>query len=203
MPGGLAGLAAHAGASRRAACLLGPAAGRVPLLRAGCVTSVLILVRASAACAIGIPSLPALSQVRELETALELGSRDRTRTYNLPVNSRTLCRLSYAGSRGTGGREPASATTLPGSPARLPLCRRPAYPCRDLRVAYPWVAVRAVRRRPPAPGLPVTASGRARTALVRGGCLEWRCCPAAAFGCDRRRSTKADSGEVNSAQPHG
>ena len=25
-------------------------------------------------------------------------SRDRTRTYNLPVNSRTLCRLSYAGS---------------------------------------------------------------------------------------------------------
>jgi hypothetical protein len=24
-------------------------------------------------------------------------SRDRTRTYNLPVNSRTLCRLSYAG----------------------------------------------------------------------------------------------------------
>src|SRR5579872_5115697 len=26
------------------------------------------------------------------------GSRDRTRTYNLPVNSRTLCRLSYAGS---------------------------------------------------------------------------------------------------------
>jgi hypothetical protein len=26
-----------------------------------------------------------------------LGSRDRTRTYNLPVNSRTLCRLSYAG----------------------------------------------------------------------------------------------------------
>jgi hypothetical protein len=29
------------------------------------------------------------------------GSRDRTRTYNLPVNSRTLCRLSYAGSAGT------------------------------------------------------------------------------------------------------
>ena len=27
------------------------------------------------------------------------GSRDRTRTYNLPVNSRTLCRLSYAGPR--------------------------------------------------------------------------------------------------------
>ena len=28
----------------------------------------------------------------------KLCSRDRTRTYNLPVNSRTLCRLSYAGS---------------------------------------------------------------------------------------------------------
>src|SRR5215469_7672534 len=27
----------------------------------------------------------------------QLSSRDRTRTYNLPVNSRTLCRLSYAG----------------------------------------------------------------------------------------------------------
>ncbi|CAJ63899.1 hypothetical protein FRAAL5266 [Frankia alni ACN14a] len=25
-------------------------------------------------------------------------SRDRTRTYNLPVNSRLLCQLSYAGS---------------------------------------------------------------------------------------------------------
>ena len=32
------------------------------------------------------------------ERADVLGSRDRTRTYNLPVNSRTLCRLSYAGS---------------------------------------------------------------------------------------------------------
>jgi hypothetical protein len=30
-----------------------------------------------------------------------LGSRGRTRTCNLPVNSRTLCRLSYAGSAGT------------------------------------------------------------------------------------------------------
>ena len=33
-------------------------------------------------------------------------SRDRTRTYNLPVNSRTLCRLSYAGPHVAGG--PAS-----------------------------------------------------------------------------------------------
>ncbi len=30
-------------------------------------------------------------------TCGDTGSRDRTRTYNLPVNSRTLCRLSYAG----------------------------------------------------------------------------------------------------------
>jgi hypothetical protein len=36
-------------------------------LKAGCVTSVLILVRASADYAIGIPSLPAYSQVRGLE----------------------------------------------------------------------------------------------------------------------------------------
>ena len=88
------------------------------------------------------------------------GSRDRTRTYNLPVNSRTLCRLSYAGSRGTGGAEPASATALPGSPAGVPLCRRPAYPCRDLRVAYP----RGSRARRGAEGL----SG-ARVAPFRAG----------------------------------
>ncbi len=29
-------------------------------------------------------------------------SRGRTRTFNLPVNSRTLCRLSYAGSSAGG-----------------------------------------------------------------------------------------------------
>src|SRR6202012_2332916 len=40
------------------------------------------------------PCADALPLVRGHET----GSRDRTRTYNLPVNSRTLCRLSYAGS---------------------------------------------------------------------------------------------------------
>jgi hypothetical protein len=34
------------------------------------------------------------------------GSRDRTRTYNLPVNSRLLCQLSYAG---PSGRRPALA----------------------------------------------------------------------------------------------
>ena len=32
-------------------------------------------------------------------------SRNRTRTYNLPVNSRLLCQLSYAGSFDTPGRE--------------------------------------------------------------------------------------------------
>ena len=34
------------------------------------------------------------------------GSRDWTRTSNLPVNSRTLCRLSYAGSRCAEGTHP-------------------------------------------------------------------------------------------------
>src|SRR5215467_13145245 len=36
---------------------------------------------------------------------ISLGSRDRTRTYNLPVNSRTLCQLSYAGLAGAGANE--------------------------------------------------------------------------------------------------
>jgi DNA-binding NarL/FixJ family response regulator len=34
------------------------------------------------------------------------GSRGRTRTYNLSVNSRTLCQLSYAGSLATAGGGP-------------------------------------------------------------------------------------------------
>ena len=46
----------------------------------------------------GIPSLPAFPQAGGLTVTARFGSRDRTRTYNLPVNSRTLCRLSYAGS---------------------------------------------------------------------------------------------------------
>src|SRR6185437_6764628 len=66
--------------------------------RAGCGDFVGILAHAGASCAMGIPSLPALSQVRGLTMYAPSGSRDRTRTYNLPVNSRTLCRLSYAGS---------------------------------------------------------------------------------------------------------
>src|SRR5271165_4613545 len=37
-------------------------------------------------------------------SAGQSGSRDRTRTYNLPVNSRTLCRLSYAGLPGAEPR---------------------------------------------------------------------------------------------------
>jgi len=44
---------------------------------------VLILVRAGAACAIGIPSLPAFPQVKELETALRLGAPRRIRTFGL------------------------------------------------------------------------------------------------------------------------
>ena len=121
----------------------GRAAGLRPPRRAGGLASGRLwgfcgdLETAGAACAMRVPSLPAFPQAGGLTRAACGGSRDRTRTYNLPVNSRTLCRLSYAGSRGTGGAEPASATALPGSPAGVPLCRRPAYPCRDLRVAYP------------------------------------------------------------------
>ena len=116
--------------------------------------------------------------------AIYTGSRDRTRTYNLPVNSRTLCRLSYAGSRGTGGAEPASATALPGSPAGVPLCRRPAYPCRDLRVAYP----RGSRARRGAEGLSGARVAPFRTGpgtyRVRPGGGSWSggVAPRAAFG---------------------
>ncbi len=39
-------------------------------------------------------------------------SRDRTRTYNLPVNSRTLCRLSYAGSAAISGASLGSRPAL-------------------------------------------------------------------------------------------
>jgi hypothetical protein len=40
-----------------------------------------------------------------------MGSRDRTRTYNLPVNSRLLCQLSYAGplDSGSAGAEQCSS----------------------------------------------------------------------------------------------
>src|SRR5580704_8251185 len=78
-----------------------------------------------------IPSLPALSQVKGPTTDTPVGSRDRTRTYNLPVNSRTLCRLSYAGStrirvahprrgRNVGGaRRPLFIRALPDEYARV------------------------------------------------------------------------------------
>src|SRR5450755_4685365 len=73
----------------RPACR-GPAGDRDPRLRAGCVTSVLILVRASAACAIGIPSLPSLSQKRELVILLGLGAPRRIRTFDLPLRRRSV-----------------------------------------------------------------------------------------------------------------
>src|SRR5208283_2557402 len=90
--------------------LRGPAGGRVPRLRAGCVTSVLILVRASAACAIGVPSLPALSQVRELETSLRRGAPRRIRTFDLPLRRRSLYPLSYR------GRCPVKLSRSPAGP---------------------------------------------------------------------------------------
>src|SRR5260221_14774053 len=46
-------------------------------------------------------------------TCDDTGSRDRTRTYNLPVNSRTLCQLSYAGSVVTAARDQRSQVVSP------------------------------------------------------------------------------------------
>ena len=56
-------------------------------------------------------------------------SRDRTRTYNLPVNSRTLCRLSYAGPPGADPARPGSGDQRRGHKGSAPpLCpvRRPS-----------------------------------------------------------------------------
>ena len=47
-------------------------------------------------------ALSAFPQLRALYC-----SRDKTRTYNLPVNSRLLCQLSYAGPSLAAGRRPA------------------------------------------------------------------------------------------------
>src|SRR5260221_10153206 len=52
-------------------------------------------------------------------TCDDTGSRDRTRTYNLPVNSRTLCQLSYAGSRGRGGAEPVTPGRIRAARTRV------------------------------------------------------------------------------------
>jgi hypothetical protein len=59
-----------------------------------------------------------------------MGSRDWTRTSNLPVNSRTLCRLSYAGPHDARG---VLSTALRGqercavnSGSRLAYSRAPA-----------------------------------------------------------------------------
>jgi hypothetical protein len=57
------------------------------------------------------PGLCGLPQAGELTPANRLSSRDRTRTYNLPVNSRTLCRLSYAGPCGSDVLD--QSTSLP------------------------------------------------------------------------------------------
>src|SRR5262245_36696259 len=52
-------------------------------------------------CVLGrIESRADTNQARVPLARNDLGSREWTRTTNLPVNSRTLCRLSYAGSSG-------------------------------------------------------------------------------------------------------
>ena len=72
--------------------------------RTGCGIFAGILKIAAGPCVMRVPSLPAFPQAGGLTPTNPGSSRDRTRTYNLPVNSRTLCRLSYAG--------PRAATTL-------------------------------------------------------------------------------------------
>ena len=67
---------------------------------------------------------------------LKRSSRDRTRTYNLPVNSRTLCQLSYAGlaCAGANGLEGAAVPAdwcrgdKGSAPARALMRRRGADP---------------------------------------------------------------------------
>jgi hypothetical protein len=61
MPDGLAGVPSLAEAFGGQPAFRRPAGVVTPQLRAGCITSVSILVRASADCTIGVPSLPALS----------------------------------------------------------------------------------------------------------------------------------------------
>ena len=51
-----------------------------------------------------------------------MGSCDRTRTYNLPVNSRLLCQLSYAGPSRAAGRKPGRRLCWRISVARLGGC---------------------------------------------------------------------------------
>jgi hypothetical protein len=101
------------GPGRRPGAQIPPARGGQPCRR----PVVGILKASGAACVISLSSLPAFPQAGGLtHTALsgsrDSGSRDRTRTYNLPVNSRTLCRLSYAGPShpaGRRGRKPEAA----------------------------------------------------------------------------------------------
>src|ERR1022692_510844 len=55
------------------------------------------LVQQSAADSLSYPDWRGADSPCAVRYLRRLSSRDRTRTYNLPVNSRTLCRLSYAG----------------------------------------------------------------------------------------------------------
>ena len=55
-----------------------------------------------------------------------VGSRGRTRTFNLPVNSRTLCRLSYAGRTSMCSDDAPRLPARPAHPNRANRRRRPA-----------------------------------------------------------------------------
>src|SRR5260221_13630401 len=78
----------------------------------------------------GLALFPRLAQVRHPIRVLLPGSRDRTRTYNLPVNSRTLCQLSYAGSVVTAARDQRSQVVFTAATrvAHLRGCARLAVP---------------------------------------------------------------------------
>ena len=132
--GRLARVAAHAGlASRRATRL--PPAGRASRrhARAGLCCPSVDIGPHGRYLRHGDPSLPAYSQVRGLTTLTLAGSRDRTRTYNLPVNSRTLCRLSYAGPHRSPGTGLGGSRYIRAAGPRLAHPRGPARRWRGTR----------------------------------------------------------------------
>src|SRR5690625_4318915 len=89
----------------------GPAAGASAIWTAGSAGGAPCV---GTALSVG-PPLPAGGPVSSSEPR-RMGSRDWTRTSNRPINSRMLCRLSYAGSAGQLYQQPAP----PGHPSPVP-----------------------------------------------------------------------------------